>query len=162
MKTTAKAIIKLIYDRIEDTETPRRFLDYLKTREGKKLTKRDLPALQAIEKNARFRSIAGMTSLDWGGYGRHDIEGHGGSLLLTHGDMVCDSAKVERLNTHFWPGAIERNEKRAKALADTKTLEACAKLVDTINEATAALQKLVEYDGPLDVARSDIEKLVKS
>ncbi len=163
MKTTAKDIAALVTAGIEDEETPARFLAYLKTREGKKLTKRDLPALQAIDSEARFYSVAGMTSLEWGGYGnRRNSPKYGGSILLTYGDMVCDTAKIQRLNTCYWPAAGERNAERRKVLADTATLSVCADLINTINKARAALEAMVDYGGPLYVERTSIEKLVKS
>lgn len=150
---TSHDIKSLIHAGNEDTSTPQAVLDYLKTRNGKTLTKRDLPALRAIVPSARIHIIAHMTHIEWNDHGR---------ILIAHGSgaPTIDAEWIESHNAHCFEAARERNEKRATALKDASTHQTCAHLVNLINDSQAALNELIGHDGPLYTERCEIEKLI--
>jgi len=163
---TGQQIRALYESTIEDTTMPRAILAYLKERNGKTLTERDVPKLKARtgDPDIAIRKVAGMTNLEWGTYSRTGGN-KGGSLLVayTSGAPTIDAAWIEERNAAYFAAADERNARREKMLGGFgSAFDACAEAITKLAEAKAALAKvLTDYEAPLYEARFAIRKHAK-
>jgi hypothetical protein len=159
--TTAADIRNLVESRIERDPIPGLILEYLRAHDGKTLTQRDVPKINALvrERGVKLtfaiyiQKIAGMTNLKWAD----------GSLLIAHTEAapVIDAAQIEEHNRGYFSARAERNQRRAEVLASDLPVQAAA-LINKINEASEALTALIEYGAPLGDDRYAIEKLIPS
>ncbi len=161
MTATEKAV-RAHLERMEPAEPQGAILAYLKGREGKTLTKRDLPALQAIDPTIRFRKIAGMTYIEWGSYDGNRSMREGGSLLIAYTEGACaiNAAWVEEHNTAWFSASVARNAERKAALDNAAVLRECAAAIDACNAAVKTIKALIAYGAPLNVVQFDIEALL--
>lgn len=160
---TVESIRGLVESRIEKAEPQTAILAYLRERNGKTLTKRDLPKLKLIDGTIDFRTVAGMFYIEWGGYSRTNGNA-GGSMLIAHhtGAPTIDADMIEhRHNPGLFAAREERNAQRAKALADVETLQ---RVADALNAKMAAERVLAEafaYGAPLSPDEYHIREVWK-
>ena len=193
-KVTAGQIRAIVESHIEPAEPQTAILTYLKAHDGKALTERDATnirinklnaqyqivdgaseALLALLATVRIRKVAGMTSLEWGGYSASGGN-KGGSLLCSYdGKPVINAEKIEKDFGACWFRAREeRNAERAKVLNAPVTtnpaqgvgvvasvFQQAADAINAINEAQAKLALLLEHDALLYTERYEIKALVE-
>lgn len=169
-----KDIAQLTEASIEPTEPWDTILTYLRSIDGKKLTKRDIPKIEALTGPIRLyiREEYGNLYLAWwrptttGTY----AGGEWDTLTIDRGGMkggtsrTIDAAKIERDNACHFAAKYERNAKRAQLLAtyDARTFGqshpfvAAADAMKRLAQATKDLEDLT--DGPLSVIRYELAK----
>ncbi len=152
--TTAQDILDIVQAGIEPGEPADTILAYLKARDGKTLTARDLPKLTAAcGQEIRFRRIAGMVHLTWGDYKNEK------SLLVAYTDKAptIDAHTIEhRFNTCWFSARLERNAQRATVTPELAAK--CADAIDRLKQAQADLEALFAYGEPLAVAQYEIKR----
>jgi len=135
-------VIDLIRSRIEASEPQDTILAYLRTIDGKKINRRHVDKLRELtgDDELRLSRRFGMTSIQWGGYGRTGGT-QGGDMLLAHSDknVVVDVERILEHNQAYFGAKDKRNEKRQQALSQP---EKCADLDTAIAEFQAAEAKL--------------------
>lgn len=160
---TAESLRAILIDGREDTTIPRALLAFFQRNHNKTLTARMVPALQAIAPDARISKRAGMTHVEWGGYGRTGGN-QGGSFLIAHteGAPTIDAVRIEDFNRCYLSAADERNEARRHTLdARAHVFQQAADAINALRNARATLDNLTDYGGDLYEARSEISALVK-
>lgn len=156
--TTAADIRHLIESGIESDPVPDLLLEYLKEHDGKILTQRDIPKINArvrargLTQAVWIQKIAGMTNLKWAN----------GSLLIAHTEAAptINASWIEEYGVGYFAARRERNEARRRALA-SEVPHYAATLINQINEAAARLEELLDYGSVLNTERYEIEKLVE-
>lgn len=153
----------MIQAKMEDTATPDAILAYLKTREGKPITKRDVDKLkESLGDSTIYLSTRyGMTHLEWGNY--HASGGRkGGSLLLAYQDknVRIDSSFVEAMNACYYAAARERNAQRAAVLANPELIARLATAMREHDESVRTIGELTGWDKPFHVARFEIRDML--
>jgi hypothetical protein len=143
----AQTVAEFIRLRIESDEPQTSALAYLKSIDGKRITKVHLAKLNALVPGYEFRLhyVANMTNLEWGGYGRASDPDQGGSLLLAYTtvNVVVDAAWVEEHNTAYFSAAVERNKARQQALAQPDKCQALDQAIADYLRAKEALKALL-------------------
>lgn len=159
----------ILIEGMEDMESPEAIYKVLLAHDGKALTKRLIPLLEAAGvSHPAIRKQYGMTHIEWGkyyGWGDQQ-EKDNGSLLIAHSEknVVIEADKVKEKNPAYFSAAVERNEIREKFLktdlpdrADSAVhafLRARQELLDILDEddvyqvltETRLGVKLNEYD----------------
>lgn len=165
---TADNLRAIMADGMEPAEPAGAILAYLKQRDGKKLTKRDETELKGLDPDLRITKRAGMTNIEWGGYGRTGGN-QGGSLLIAYTEAapVIDAVWIENRNTWAFAARVERNNARTHVLSHPQTADSdnvfteAAEAINMINHYRALLESMTEYGGALHEIRSEISKMLK-
>ena len=163
---TINKIRHIIQDSMEDASTPQAVLNVLQMHDGKPLTKRIVEPLNKATglDDIRICRHYGMTSIEWGGYSRHQGR-KGGSMLVAHSEknVVIDCEKIKELNPCYFYASSERNEKRESLLNDGKignALSRFAVVANEFNEVKARLEEMFEYGQPLGVVNYRLQELI--
>ena len=150
------AVRGLLADAVRDDTYPSlyRVMAELEKLNGKKLTKRNLPDLEAAAGEALFMgpNRFGSYRLENTAYGRVSRDGENPGWCLTFNrDGSCPVVDTDWLRsdrTCYFDAAEKRNALRQQLLGDSATLERIAALISTINAAAAELKKLTAYPCP--------------
>lgn len=157
---TVDSLRAILESGIEASEPQNTIRTYLAAREGKKLTKADEPKLRAVasDESVRITRRAGMTHIEWGGYGRSGGN-RGGSLLIAYTEAapIIVMADFDRFNVAYFGAKEERNQARQKALRNPDALARVAALLSVKIAAERELESLVGYEGVCGVERHAIQ-----
>lgn len=161
--STEAKVRSVIESSMEDTAKPDAILAYLKAREGKPITKRDVDKLRELlsDPTIYLSTRYGMTHLEWGGY--YTSGGNkGGCLTIASEDknVRIDSARIEERNIAYFAAAKDRNAKRVSMLADDDGVRTLAEAIDAHNDAVKTIKGLTAWDEPFYVARFYIEPML--
>ena len=109
----ADIISRLCLSTMEPTREPDAILAELRAHDGQQLSKRNISRLNAALPGVDFRisKIAGMTSIEWGGWGRSSGK-PGGLVLIAYADFERFTAYGEPL------AVIKYDPERAIGLSD--------------------------------------------
>lgn len=149
---TPSTIRDYLIAQMEPAEPVTSIRAYLATREGKRLTKRDLPKLREIDPTIRFHQIADMFLIVWGEY-ENSGGREGGSVLIAYTRAPCPVVKMaefdHRCNVAYFGARESRNASRTAALANPEALATLAHAINRINEAREEIRTLTEYGAVL-------------
>lgn len=155
---TGQQLRELIAANVEPDEPLNTIMGLLREMDGKKLDKRNLAKLEAVVPNIRKRMVAGMTNLEWGGWGRDETPG--GALLLAYdlGAVQIDCDWIIARNPSYFAGQTKRNKVRQQVLNDTQLLAEMSVAINQFQQAYEHLASYLERD-EFDPDRYSIEQL---
>jgi hypothetical protein len=166
------SVAEIISANMEPLEPQTAIVAFLLDNNGKRIDKRLITRLnEAVPGwHIRMHQIAGMTNLEWAGYGNRGSyrdkdnnirtdERDGGSMLVAYAlkNLTVDLHFIQRHNVAYFGAAMERNKKREAALADTEGIARLEATIQTFLLAREALRKAFEYGGPFATDASSIE-----
>jgi hypothetical protein len=143
--------------------------------EGKKITKRILPALKAAlikvglgtEESTFYYGrpyyFTGLEIAVWGkGAGEHERHDDRFSLRLTANehDDTANALKFDEANRPYGAAGIERNAARDRVITNRARLEDLAEWIETYNQAHYEIESALEHGTDFNPDRSAIEKLL--
>lgn len=124
---TYPTVAEIIRGQMESLEPQTAVVAFLQRHDGKQLGKRLLERLNAEIPGHEFRlrQVAGMTNLEWGGYGRNCDARPGGSLLCAYRtkNLTVDVAFIRQHNVAYFEATLQRNSRRELALKDEQLLQ---------------------------------------
>lgn len=149
-KEIPKSLREFIESQIEPTEPFDLLRTFLESNNGKRLDKRLIDKLNDIIPHREFRiaNTAGMTLLQFGGYGRHQDDRQGGSILMSHQtkNVYVDVAYMLEHNTCYYSARDARNATRRKLLAGTSAISKTEGLIRNFLAVRAALKEALAND----------------
>jgi hypothetical protein len=191
-RTLEKQLLGLIESGIEDTTIPDAIAAHADKHAGKPVTKIHAAAIEVqIGLPVRIRRQYGMTQVSWavGKEANPWLVEH--SVLLAHSETNVSWPTGDELrakNPAYFGASHARNAQRRQLLAEhqaricvcraqsdscsgcwpengqpsTSVVTRAAAAIIKIREAQAELAKLLAYDEPLYVMRTEVEKLIKA
>lgn len=148
----ASRIRSLIEQGIEPGEPQESILAFLQAMDRKKITNIHLRRMRdRIDTSIRLRKQAGMTCIEWGGYGQ--TEGiKGGSLLLAYTtvNVTVDANFVLNQNPAYYSASVLRNAVRQAHLEPSSShqIDRLASAICNYRNARAALSEAMKpFDG---------------
>lgn len=175
-----RQIVALIEGSLEDARVPDAIAAHADKRAGKPVTKTDAEQLEAqLGIPVRVTRRYGMTQVAWAVGTGPNPWAEERSVTLAHADTNVrwpTGDELRKKQPAYFDARDERNAARKRLLQehatmrsaiggetpdtdDESTIYRAARAIIKLREAREELEKLIEYDAPLYVARFDIEKL---